>query len=119
MTDLPIALLSATAVVLATRAFRFWTWPDLVFCSVALGLALSTKHSAPVFYIFLGIAGCSLAVFGHASKPAHSRALRVAKVLGVLLGALVILWSTYFFRFSESSGAGRRSIARLRLRSAM
>jgi Dolichyl-phosphate-mannose-protein mannosyltransferase len=102
MTDLPIALLSATAVVLAIRAFRFWTCPDLVFCSVALGLALSTKHSAPVFYIFLGIAGCTLAVFRHASQPTHPRALRVAKVLGVLLGALVILWSTYFFHFSES-----------------
>src|SRR5262249_51473671 len=64
MTDLPVALLSATAVVLATRAFRFWTWPDLVFCSIALGLALGTKHSAPVFYIFLAIGGCSLAVLG-------------------------------------------------------
>jgi hypothetical protein len=34
MTDLPIALLSATAVVLAGRAFRNWLWPDLVGCSV-------------------------------------------------------------------------------------
>jgi hypothetical protein len=105
MTDLPIALLSATAVVLATRAFRLWTWPDLVFCSIALGLALGTKHSAPVFYIFLGITGCTFVIFVQASQPIHSRALRLAKLLGVLLGALVILWGTYFFRFTESSGA--------------
>lgn len=105
MTDLPIAVLSATAVVLATRAFRLWTWPDLVFCSIALGLALGTKHSAPVFYIFLGITGCIFAIFVQTSQSIHSRALRLAKLLCVLLGALVILWSTYFFRFSESSGA--------------
>src|SRR5262245_30704325 len=111
MTDLPVALLSATAVVLATRAFRSWTWPDLVFCSVALGLALGTKHSAPVFYIFLGIAGCGLAVFGHGAQPANARALRVAIVLSVLFSALVILWSTYFFHFSESRG-GRETFNR-------
>jgi hypothetical protein len=105
MTDLPVALLCATAVVLATRAFRLWTWPDLVFCSIALGLALGTKHSAPVFYIFLGITGCIFVLLVQASQPIHSRALRLAKLLGVLLGALVILWSTYLFRFSENSGA--------------
>lgn len=105
MTDLPIALLSATAVVLATRAFRLWTWPDLVFCSIALGLALGTKHSAPVFYIFLGITGCIFVIFVQTSQSIHSRALRLAKLLCILLGALFILWSTYFFRFSESSGA--------------
>jgi hypothetical protein len=109
MTDLPVALLSATAVVLATRAFRFWTWPDLVFCSIALGLALGTKHSAPVFYIFLGIGGCSLAVFGRAYQPNRSRALRLAKVSGVLVGALLILWSLYFFHFS---GPGQEAFNR-------
>jgi dolichyl-phosphate-mannose--protein O-mannosyl transferase len=119
MTDLPIALLSATAVVLATRAFRLWTWPDLVFCSIALGLALGTKHSAPVFYIFLGITGCIFVIFVQASQPIHSRALRLAKLLGVFLGALVILWSTYFFRSVKAVERSRRSIAHLRLRSVM
>src|SRR5229473_6712417 len=68
MTDLPVALLSATAVVLATRAFRAWAWPDLILCSVALGLTLGTKHSAPVFYIFLGFAGGLLAMFARVSR---------------------------------------------------
>ncbi len=105
MTDLPVALLSATALVLATRAFRSWTWPDLVLCSAALGLALGTKHSAPVFYIFLGFTGCLLAMFAPGSGPTDSRVRRCAKVFSVLLGALVILWSLYFFRFTESSTA--------------
>src|SRR5713101_8216219 len=111
MTDLPVALLSATAVVLATRAFRLWTWPDLVFCSIALGLALGTKHSAPVFYIFLGITGCIFAILVRASQPADSRTLCFAKVFGVLVGALVILWGLYFFRFSESN-TGREAFNR-------
>jgi hypothetical protein len=102
MTDLPVALLSGIAVALATRAFRFWAGSDLVLCSVALGFALGTKHSAPVFYIFLAVIGCIGALFVGTSQPAHSRALRVAKVFGVLLGALIILWGLYFFRFKES-----------------
>jgi dolichyl-phosphate-mannose--protein O-mannosyl transferase len=49
MTDLPVSVLAASAVVLAIRAFRTWDWKDLLACSGALGLALATKHSAPIF----------------------------------------------------------------------
>src|SRR5216683_2088841 len=111
MTDLPVAMLSATAVVVATRAFRLWTWPDLVFCSFALGFALGTKHSAPVFCVFLGVTGCVFAILVRASQPAGSRTLCFAKVFGVLVGALVILWGLYFFRFSESN-TGREAFNR-------
>ena len=111
MTDLPVALLSAIAVALATRAFRFWAGPDLVFCSAALGFALGTKHSAPVFYIFLGITGFISALFLRTSQTANSRAVRLMKVFGVLLGALIILWGLYFFRFSETS-TGREAFNR-------
>lgn len=103
MTDLPVALLSTTAVVLAAKAFQSWAWPDLLFCAVALGLALSTKHSAPVFYIFLGVTGLILALRSGQSQAAKHRALRLTKLSAVLLGALTILWGSYFFRFSESS----------------
>jgi Dolichyl-phosphate-mannose-protein mannosyltransferase len=102
MTDLPVALLSGIAVALATRAFRFWAGSDLALCSVALGFALGAKHSGPVFYIFLGITGFISALFVRTSESARSRAFRLTKVFGVLLGALVILWGLYFFRFSES-----------------
>jgi hypothetical protein len=105
MTDLPVALLAATAVVLATPAFRCWRWPDLIYCSVALGLALGAKHSAPVFALFLAFAGCAMALVGTPSNAAVSRTLRVAKTFGVLGGAVVILWSLYFFRYPESSSA--------------
>jgi hypothetical protein len=104
MTDLPVALLSATAVVMGACAFRLWKWPDLAWSSVALGLALGAKHSAPVFFLYLGLTGCALALFLPRSEGADSRLLRMAKVFGVLAGALLILWGLYFFHFRESSG---------------
>ena len=63
MTDLPVALLSATAIVLATRAFRSWIPRDLAFCSLFLGLALTAKHSAPVVLLAVGAIGSCLAFF--------------------------------------------------------
>jgi tetratricopeptide (TPR) repeat protein len=105
MTDLPVALLSATAVVLATRAFRWWHWRDLAWCSAALGSALAAKHTAPVFAIFLGAAGCALALFAKTTGPQDSRLRRLGKIACLLLGAFAILWACYGFRFAESSEA--------------
>ena len=102
LTDLPISLLTATAVVLAARAFRFWTPSDLILTSLALGLALATKHSAPVLAILLALVGAVLAWFVPCSRPGDSRRFRFAKLATVLLGALIILWAFYLFRFTES-----------------
>lgn len=112
MTDLPVSLLSATAVILAARAFRNWAWTDLVACSVALGLALATKHSAPVFFVFIVLVGAILALFRRDSRPGDSRFSRLAKLSAVAAGALIILWGFYFFRFAESS-TGREVFNRL------
>ena len=103
LTDLPVSLLSATAVVLAASAFRNWRWADLAACSAALGLALGTKHSAPVFAVLVALAGVSLAALAPSKQAAGSRLKRLAKVGAVLAGALVVLWSIYFLRFTESS----------------
>ena len=102
LTDLPIALLATTAAVLATRAFRLWSLPDLIGTSIFLGLALATKHSAPVFAILLTVAGIVLAFVAPQSSPIDSRTRRIAKLAAVMLGALVILWAFYLFRFTES-----------------
>jgi tetratricopeptide (TPR) repeat protein len=102
LTDLPISLLAATAVVLASRAFREWKVPDLVATSAVLGMALATKHSAPVFAIFLALVGLVMACFVPPSQSSDRRPLRFAKLAGVLFGALAILWGFYLFRFTES-----------------
>jgi Dolichyl-phosphate-mannose-protein mannosyltransferase len=104
MTDLPISLLGATAVVLGATAFRTWLWKDLAACSIALGLALGAKHSGLVFFAFLALTGALLAILLPLSGPADSRLRRFGKVVAVLLGALIILWSHYFFHFKESRG---------------
>jgi len=103
LTDLPVSLLSATAVVLAASAFRDWRWLDLAACSAVLGLALGTKHSAPVFAVLVALAGVSMAAFGPSLPTTDTRLKRFAKLGAVLAGALVVLWSIYFFRFTEGS----------------
>jgi dolichyl-phosphate-mannose--protein O-mannosyl transferase len=105
MTDLPVSLLSATALALAVRAFQDWTWKDLFACSVALGLSLATKHSAPIFLIFVALTGILLAFAVPVSRPEHSRVLRFAKLAAVVGGALIVLWGFYLFRFAESNTA--------------
>ncbi|MGA8270138.1 MAG: hypothetical protein WB919_01185, partial [Candidatus Sulfotelmatobacter sp.] len=106
MTDLPVSLLSATAVILAIRAFQGWQWKDLAASAMALGLALATKHSAPILLIFVLGSGTLLALVLPLSWPDSSRLPRFVKLAAVAMGALIILWSFYFFRFAESN-AGR------------
>ncbi|MBV8454542.1 MAG: hypothetical protein JOZ29_20055 [Deltaproteobacteria bacterium] len=103
MMDLPVSLLSATAVVFGIRAFQEWNWKDLVMCSLALGLALATKHSAPIFLVFLTSTGAALALALPVLRSGDSRFARLAKLSTVLLGALIILWAFYLFRFTEST----------------
>ena len=102
MTDLPIALLSATAVLFAARAFADWNWHDLAACSFVLGLALATKHSAPVFCIILALAGLFFALFVPFRESSGTRLRRIAKLTAVFFGAFLILWCFYLFRFTES-----------------
>ncbi len=102
MTDLPVALLAATAVVLAAAAFREWIWTDVAACSAFLGLALTAKHSAPVVLLSIALIGATLVVFQPLRSPGNSRWLKFAKLSALLGGALLILWASYFFRYSES-----------------
>jgi tetratricopeptide (TPR) repeat protein len=102
MTDLPVALLSATAIVLAIRVFREWHWTDVVLCSLALGLAIGAKHSGIVFWVFLAFAGCLWVVLVQGGQFRYSPINRLARLSVLLTCALVILWSLYFFRFHET-----------------
>jgi len=102
MTDLPVALLSTTAVVLAGRAFRNWIWSDLAACSAFLGLALTAKHSAPVIAAGIALIGAVVAIVQPLGSPSHSRWSRVVKLGAVLGGAMLVLWASYLFRYSES-----------------
>jgi hypothetical protein len=102
MTDLPVALLSTSAVVLAVTAFRSWRTVDLIFATLALGLALSAKHSAVI--TLAAVAMVAIVIAGFQSKDAliAVRLRRAGLAAAILIGAVVILWSFYLFRFSES-----------------
>jgi len=107
MTDLPVALLATTAVVLGIRLFREWSWADVAGCSVALGFAMATKHSGPVFLLIVLCTGLFAAFAGTSEQgrntPVRGRIAAVGKLAAVALGSLVLLWATYFFRFTESN----------------
>jgi len=102
MTDLPVALLSATAIVLATRAFREWIGTDLAACSLFLGLGLAAKHSAPVVLLSVASIATWLAFWQPIERVGDSRGRRLLKIVAVLAGALAILWGFYFFRYAET-----------------
>lgn len=105
MTDLPVSLLCASAVLLTIPAFRNWRWTDLAACSMALGLGLAAKHSAPVLLIFVFLAGCVKALVTPPPAFQISRLLRLAMVLAVVVCALAVLWATYAFRYTESAAS--------------
>jgi hypothetical protein len=106
MTDLPVSLLCASAVLLTIPAFQNWKWIDLAACSLALGLALAAKHSAPIFLIFVFLTGCVRALVSPPGAQTSRRLLRFATVMAVALGALAVLWATYKFRYTESPAPG-------------
>ena len=102
MTDLPVSLLSATAVVLAAKAFRHWLWSDLAACSISLGLALAAKHSAPIVFLGIALIGATLAVFSPFESPSRSRLLKFGKLASLLVGSLAVLWGFYLFQYWET-----------------
>ncbi len=102
MTDLPVALLSTTAVLLAVAAFRSWRAVDLIFAALVLGLALSAKHSAVITMIAVAVIGIVMAIFLANGAKITVRLRRFGLVAAVLIGAVIVLWSFYLFRFSES-----------------
>ncbi|HET8781422.1 MAG TPA: phospholipid carrier-dependent glycosyltransferase [Pyrinomonadaceae bacterium] len=112
MTDLPVALLSATAVLFAVTAFRSWRPIDLILAAVMLGLALSAKHSAVVTMVAVALIGIVTAMLRTDGARVFVRLRRAAAVMAVLIGAIVVLWSFYLFRFSESPATSEEQFNR-------
>jgi hypothetical protein len=111
MMDLPVALCSATAVVLATRAFHDWRGRNLAFCSLFLGLALTAKHSAAVTLLTIGAIGICVAFWRPVTLAGDTRPRRLLKVAAVMAGALFVLWGAYLFRHAEA-GTGHDAFNR-------
>ena len=112
MTDLPVALLSATAVLFAVTAFRSWRAIDLILAAVTLGLTLSAKHSAAVTMIAVAFIGMVMTIFQASSAGVLVRLRRAGEVMLLLIGAIVVLWSFYLFRFRESPATSEEQFNR-------
>lgn len=104
MTDLPVALTSGAAMLAAIRAFRSWRPTDLLVTAACLGLALAAKHSAVITVIGVGLLGVVMTFVGRESLG--RRAGRLGMVAGVLVGAVVVLWGFYGFRYRDSRAEG-------------
>ena len=104
MTDLPVALLASTAVLFAVCGFRTGSRLDLALGSLALGLTLGAKHSGLIALFAVVAMGVLIAALprpaGESGRPGRVRTLGLT--LAVAVGALVILWGLYGFRYPES-----------------
>lgn len=100
LTDLPVALLGSTAMLLAWTAFQRERTFDIVLAGLTLGLALGAKHTALIVVLAVAFLGV---VRNLRKEPNHPRLRRMGQVLAVLLLAWITLWGLYRFRFNESS----------------
>ncbi len=99
LTDLPVALLGATAVLLAWSAFRWGRTADVVLAGLALGLTLGAKHTGLIVAVAVALLGVVMSLRKKEDRP---RLRRLAQVFAVLVLAWITLWGLYRFRFSES-----------------
>lgn len=104
MTDLPVALTSGIAILTAVKAFQTWRWPDAVFAALALGLALSAKHSGIITLIAVGAFGFAVSLLFAKGAAVSSRLKRASVVTAVVLGGIIVLWAFYGFRYYETPG---------------
>jgi dolichyl-phosphate-mannose--protein O-mannosyl transferase len=82
LTDLPVALLGATAVLMAWTAFRRGRTADVLLAGLTLGFTLGTKHTG----LIVGVAVASLgAVMLVRKEEGRSRWLRLGQVFAILI----------------------------------
>ncbi len=112
MTDLPVALTSAIAILTAAKAFQSWRWADAVLAALALGLALSSKHSAIITLIAVAIFGLAVSVLFAKGATAVDRLKRAGVVTAVVLGGIAVLWAFYGFRYYETPGTSDETFNR-------
>lgn len=98
MTDLPLALTLAIAAVSAGLLATTWRWRWVAATGLAMGLALTAKHSA-----LAGLVGVALllllGVIAGGRQGLRTVATRVGMSAVAAALAFVVLWGAYDFRF--------------------
>jgi dolichyl-phosphate-mannose--protein O-mannosyl transferase len=103
LTDLPVALLATMSILFAIQAFRSARWLDVSLATVALGLTLGAKHSGLIAFVAVGTCGVAVTLLPKIVSPTTSRVRVLVVTFTILLGALVVLWGLYGFRYTETS----------------
>lgn len=102
MTDLSVGLLSVTAMLFTAQGLRSGKWLDVVLAALALGLTLGAKHSGLVTLLAFGGFSVAVALLPTPSARGMIRMRTLALSLGILGGALMVLWGLYGFRYNEA-----------------
>lgn len=100
-TDMAITVTAFGAVYATYRLCKTQTWHRFLVTGIACGLMLAAKHSAVMFVPMLLVLILLDAVFFSPTNVRMSRSLarRLAALTGVLLIAVLVLWSFYGFRY--------------------
>ncbi|MEO5629587.1 MAG: hypothetical protein ABIQ62_07455, partial [Thermomonas sp.] len=102
MTDLPLALTLAIAAICAGLLASTWHWRWAIACGLAMGLALTAKHSALAGLGGLGI-GLSIAALCGWRRGAGEMLRRVTQLALAGLLALLVLWAMYGLHFNAGA----------------
>lgn len=113
MTDLPLALALAIAALCAGLLAATWRWPWAVACGLAMGLALTAKHSALAGLggLAIGLAIAALCGWRQGGREVLRRGTQLA-FAGLL--SVSLLWAMYGLHFhagADGSDAYNRPIA--------
>ncbi|MEZ5545784.1 MAG: phospholipid carrier-dependent glycosyltransferase [Lysobacteraceae bacterium] len=108
MTDGPLALTLAPAIVAAGMMAAAWRWPWVIATGVFAGLALSTKHSALAGLLGVVIVLSAGIWAGLLKGGMKEGAARQGKLIVAVALALALLWAHYGFRFhADADGSDR------------
>lgn len=112
MTDGPLALTLAPAIVAAGLMAATWRWPWVIATGLFAGLALSTKHSALAGVLGVGIVLNAGLWVGLLKGGMNEGLSRQGKLIAAAVLALMVLWSQYGFRFhADADGSDRFNLA--------
>lgn len=102
MTDLPLGLSLLLAACASALLVSDWRWRSVLLTGLAMGLALSSKHSALAGLAALGLGLVAVLLWQARRSGARESLLRLGKLAATAVLAIAVLWAQYGMRFHTS-----------------
>lgn len=102
MTDLPLGLTLLLAACAAGLLASDWRWRSVLLTGFAMGLALTSKHSALAGLAALGLGLVGVLLWQARRSEMRETLLRAGKLGVTALLAVLVLWAQYGMRFHTS-----------------